>query len=200
MKYILTVIITLLTLSAFGQTRNTCPTCNGDGKTIEKCHNNCHNGAIYCTTCDYSGQRKSNCSSCYGKGYTTETVKKTCEYCNGSRYKRMEKSTPCSCRGGKRPQTTRGGSVIYIDCSRCSGTGQLTSYYNAACRYCAGSGYRGTENRQKTCYSCNGNGYKKTTCTTCDGKGCYPCRVCKGYANIKKDCRRCGGYGVIYTN
>lgn len=198
-KIILTFTILFSALSLCAQSRNTCPDCNGDGEKIERC-SDCHNGAVYCKTCDYRGTIDSNCSSCNGQGYTLETVKKTCSSCQGARYTRMQKSTPCSCRGGKRPQTTRGGNVVYIDCSRCNGTGQLISYYNAACRYCAGSGYSGTETKQNTCYNCNGAGVKKETCYTCNGKGAYVCSVCHGYANIKKPCKRCSGYGFIYTN
>ena len=69
----------------------------------------------------------------------------------------MSKETPCSCRGGKRP-VTQNGRTVYVDCSRCSGTGVLISYYNAACRYCGGRGVRGTETVYNTCHSCNGNG------------------------------------------
>lgn len=195
--YIIILLITYISSQSFAQTSHTCPTCKGRGKSIVRC-DRCHNGAIYCETCDYRGVVYSNCYTCNGRGQTSKTVRKTCAYCNGERYTRKQKESACSCRGGKRP-ITRNGRTEYITCSRCSGTGVLISYYNAACRYCGGEGYYGTENISQTCSSCSGNGTIKSTCNTCKGKGCYVCSACDGYANIEKTCTRCNGYGKIYT-
>lgn len=194
------VVSALASLNIHAQTSHTCTTCQGSGKSVERCPNNCHNGAIFCTTCDYRGSIRKSCSSCNGRGSISSTVNKRCLSCGGSRYTKMSKQTPCTCRGGKRPQTTRGGNTIYVDCSRCNGTGYLTSYYNAACRTCGGTGYSGTETTSRSCTSCGGVGSISSTCSKCGGKGCYTCSTCKGYANITATCSRCKGYGVIYTN
>ncbi len=181
------------------QVSHTCDICKGTGKEISKCSNHdCHNGAIYCKTCDFRGVINNTCNNCGGSGQIANTVKKVCNDCNGERYFRMSKQTPCSCRGGKRP-ITRYGRTEYIDCSRCNGSGYLTEYYNAACRPCAGTGYKGTEIVYNTCYSCNGKGNISETCYTCNGKGCYPCSTCGGYARISTDCSECHGSGKVYT-
>lgn len=196
--FIIAFISLILSIDTFAQSSYTCPDCDGEGKTIRKC-NECHNGAIYCTTCDYRGVVNNHCYSCSGRGVTTTTKQKVCDYCNGSRYTRMEKQTPCSCRGGKRPMT-RNGATVYVDCSRCSGVGYLTSYYNAGCRYCGARGYSGTENVNMTCSTCNGKGSTTKTCTVCDGKGAYVCSRCRGYANLTEKCTRCNGWGKIYSH
>lgn len=188
--------IFLATISQ-AQTTHECPECSGTGEKVERC-GNCHNGAIYCSTCDYRGVVYHNCYSCNGSGQISSTVNKRCDECNGVGYTRMSKEKPCSCRGGKRP-VTRNGRTVYVDCSRCSGAGYLLEYYNAGCRYCGGDGYSGTETVYNTCSSCSGNGSVKETCSTCNGKGCYVCDVCKGYANIKVTCKRCSGTGHIYV-
>lgn len=198
-RFLFALFVAFISYASFAQNSHTCPVCHGKGKKVERCDNHkCHNGAIYCETCNYRGVVHKSCYTCNGSGQTSKTVNKTCEYCNGERYKRMSKETPCSCRGGKRP-VTQNGRTVYVDCSRCSGTGVLISYYNAACRYCGGRGVRGTETVYNTCHSCNGNGKISSECSTCGGKGCYPCSRCGGYANIERTCSRCHGSGQIYT-
>lgn len=180
------------------QDKITCPSCNGSGTIVERC-TNCRNGVIPCTTCQMAGQIRERCPYCSG-GYVSKTVKKTCSYCNGSRYSRESKESPCtSCRNGKRPVTTRGGGIQYVDCSRCGGSGVIVSYYNAACRYCGGTGYSGTETQTERCTNCT-NGYVNQTCPNCNGARGTVCPKCNGYANVKTSCNRCRGYGAIYVN
>lgn len=195
-RHVCLFIFTISVIIVFGQTSYTCPDCSGRGKSVERC--SCHNGAIYCMTCDYKGVVEKQCYSCYGSGTKTTTKNKACDQCGGARYAKMEKQTPCSCRGGKRP-TTRYGTTVYVDCTRCSGKGYLISYYNAACRYCGGRGYSGTENITIQCDACSGNGKSISTCSVCEGKGCYPCSKCGGYGNLTITCRRCNGNGSIYS-
>lgn len=200
MKRIIAVFIFIVSIcSIYAQSSYTCDHCSGTGKQTTRCTNrHCHNGAIYCTICDYRGTVERRCSSCAGNGIVNKEINKTCEYCKGARYTRMSKETPCSCRGGKRPQRDRNGRTIYVNCSRCNGSGTLTSYYNAACRPCAGKGYK-SETSQVQCNSCNGMRVIKETCSRCKGKGCYPCETCGGYANITQTCERCRGGGKIYV-
>lgn len=145
-----------------------------------------------------AGITKESCIHCNG-GYISKNVKKTCPHCNGSRYTRQSKQTPCTCRNGQRPITTRGGNVQYVNCDRCNGRGYLESYYNAACRYCGGTGYSGTETRTERCGYCT-NGYITKTCPRCNGARGTVCPRCNGYANIKSSCSRCKGYGEIYVS
>ena len=198
-KVVLLFIFTTLLTTAHAQVSHTCDRCKGSGKELVRCTNSdCHNGAIYCKTCDFRGVINNTCYNCGGSGQTSNTVKKVCDNCGGNRYFKMSQQKPCSCRGGKRP-ITRHGRTEYIDCNRCHGSGYLTEYYNAACRPCGGTGYNGTETTYNTCYSCSGNGYTSTTCSTCDGKGCYPCSTCGGYAKISTNCGECLGSGKVYT-
>ncbi len=182
---------------AVAQTRHTCPSCNGEGKTVERCPNGCHNGAIYCVTCDYSGTVKERCPNCTN-GYVTKKVRNTCSNCGGQRYFRVEDRKNCSCRGGKRP-VNQNGQVIYINCNRCNGTGYLTSYHNENCSTCNGSGYNGYSETQERCSNCGGSGSISKTCPKCNGNRSYMCPRCSGYANITVKCSRCNGNGVIYT-
>lgn len=183
---------------SFSQTRHDCPDCDG-GTITERCPSSvCHNGAVYCTACDYSGKIEVTCSSCSGSGSIDKEKRKTCENCKGQRYFKKEQRKPCSCRGGKRP-ITKNGQTVYIDCDRCSGKGYLPSYYNEDCSVCSGSGYDGYETISNTCSSCSGSGKSTQTCSICSGNGGFPCPTCKGYANISKKCDRCKGNGEIYT-
>ncbi len=195
------IIFLLLSLShsAYSQSSYTCDACKGSGKKPIPCTNsNCHNGAIYCSICDFRGIVESTCTSCHGNGIINKSIKETCPDCNGTRYTRVPQETPCSCRGGKRPQRSRGGETIYIDCNRCNGTGMLISYFNAGCRPCGGRGYK-TLNVQEQCNTCNGKGTSKSTCTRCDGKGCYVCSTCSGYGSLTGTCDICKGFGRIYA-
>lgn len=199
-RIILTLIFVLSSTILSAQTSHTCPSCGGSGKRVERCSNSaCHNGAIYCTRCDYTGYTRSTCYNCSGQGYKTKEKSKVCSECRGSRYTKMEKQVSCTCRNGKVPKSTNQGT-IYVNCSRCNGRGYKIEYYNAACRYCGGSGYRGTETVREKCTSCNGSGSKKETCSKCGGKGCYVCPTCHGYANVEKTCGRCNGSGRVYTH
>ena len=199
-KFGLILLILFACSWSHAQTRHTCPQCSGKGKTVETC-SNCRRGAVYCTLCDYSGKVTSRCSSCSGRGYTTKSEKVKCDYCGGKGYEMKDVMSPCSCRGGKRPTTSRGGQTIYVDCSRCGGTGQVASgRTRAACRPCAGRGYTGYEEKRVDCYTCGGSGSITRNCSRCDGKGAYSCKMCEGYGNITRTCGRCNGNGVIYAN
>lgn len=198
-RIFITIVFLLSAFVLNAQTSHTCPSCNGKGSTIEQC-TRCRNGAIYCTYCDYSGKISTRCGSCDGNGYTMKEKRAVCSSCNGRRYTQMEKQVSCSCRGGKRPMTSRDGRTTYVDCSRCSGRGYLIEYYNAACRNCGGSGYRGTEYVKEKCSSCYGKGSIESVCSRCNGNGAYKCNVCNGYENITRTCSRCRGTGRIYTN
>jgi DnaJ-class molecular chaperone len=94
-----------------------------------------------------------------------------------------------------------GGTVTYVKCQNCNGTGQKDNYVNVACRPCGGSGYSGTETVRERCTrsGCS-SGYITGTCNTCNGRTGTVCSKCNGYANIQKDCRRCSGNGFIYVS
>ena len=207
-RYVLLLIAMFFFASAvFAQSRETCPNCNGRGTVVERC-SNCRNGAVYCTSCDYKGTIDSRCYSCSGSGSVTKTRNKKCDNCYGQRYFVQEKQEPCGqCRNGQRPVTRRvrdrygeiRETTEYVNCTSCGGSGTKTVKYNAACRYCGGTGVRGQESYTESCRSCNGRGYTSKTCSRCGGKGCYSCPQCSGYANIKNKCGRCNGNGYIYT-
>lgn len=179
----------------WAQSTVTCPDCNGTRKVTEAC-GNCHNGAVFCDYCSGRGRIDNTCSQCNGAGYVQKTRAKTCPYCNGQRYREVNQPVSCTCRGGKRP-ISQGGRVVYVDCSRCGGSGQLDHYVRVACRYCGGKGQTGTEIIQERC-SCHGGAFE-STCGHCHGRGAYMCPKCQGYASIQRTCGRCNGNGYIYV-
>jgi len=204
MKKFLLVLVTFvcfgISSSVYAQKKVPCPNNCNNGKVTERCDaRGCYNGAIPCTSCGGSGKKSERCS-CDG-GYVSKTVQKKCTNCNGARYFRENQPVPCNnCRGGQRP-VNNGGTVTYVKCQNCNGTGQKDNYVNVACRPCGASGYSGTETVRERCSrsGCS-NGYITGTCNTCNGRTGTVCTKCNGYANIQKDCRRCNGNGFIYVS
>ncbi len=193
-KYIIGALCLVFTCTLSAQSTVTCPTCDGSGKVTKRC-GHCHNGAIFCETCNYTGKIKERCYEC-DNGYIETTVKKRCTQCNHG-YVRVNRPTPCSCRGGKRPQKGPGGQTVYVTCNRCNGRGQLDNYVSERCSYCGGSGYSGTETKREK-HHCN-YGWIEKTCGECNGKRSYLCSHCQGYANVSTTCDRCRGNGRIYV-
>lgn len=179
----------------FAQKKVDCPECRGSGKVVEICRE-CHNGAIFCESCYGKGSIREVCSGCNGTGYTERIKNKICPTCYGNRTVVRQQTTNCSCRGGKRP-ISRNGQTVYVNCDRCNGTGQLTSQVRETCSTCRGTGYSGTET-ERIKHNCD-NGYLTSKCSRCNGVGSYMCKTCQGYANIRKNCPRCNGNGVIYV-
>jgi len=179
-----------------------CPDCRGRGEVVKYCPNSkCHNGAIFCETCDYSGMVNRACSSCNGSGVIAKERDKPCPTCLGKKYEEKEKQEPCThCRNGKVPSKNRHGETVWVNHDACQGTGYITTKYKAACRPCGGTGVKGTESYSVNCNSCAGTGRLKETCPKCAGKGSYVCPDCKGYGNVREKCSRCNGNGVIYTD
>lgn len=194
---VLFAICSLPIINTYAQEKVTCPRCNGSGSTVERC-TSCRNGSVPCSKCDMAGTIRERCTNCSG-GYVSRTVNKTCYTCGGRRSVPQTRQIPCTCRNGKRPTTSRGGNVIYVDCSRCSGRGYKEERYSVTCRTCGGTGYSGTETKTERCSYCT-NGYTTTTCSRCNGARGTMCTKCSGYANIKVNCSRCSGYGVIYVS
>jgi molecular chaperone DnaJ len=64
-----------------------------------------------------------------------------------------------------------------------------------------------TEQPMKTCTACNGSGTKKSTCSTCAGRGFIPtpvrpftpieCKTCDGTGEVSSTCSTCGGSGQV---
>lgn len=192
MKKIVMILVAVIGFgmsSAIAQSKVTCPKCSGSKKEVQKCPNNCHNGAIFCNSCSGSGQKKSTCSGCGGSGYTTRTVQNRCSNCNGVGY--FSKNNPTTCTGcggaGQRQGRT---------CGNCRGKGQIDNISNIACRPCGGRGTISKTKQEK--HSCN-NGYVTNNCGTCSGRGSYMCSRCQGYASIQTDCSRCRGAGYVFV-
>jgi DnaJ-class molecular chaperone len=209
------LIISLLFIGTmvYAYTQHTCGDCKGVGHIVNKC-NSCYNGAIICRTCSGAKETRVKCTGCDG-GYISKTVPKTCTNCNGAKSFRENQPITCTvCQGRKQvpstvgggrsitgrdgSQTTTQGAVTYVNCQRCSGRGQLDNYVNIACRPCGGKGTIGSETVREKHTICN-NGFITSKCNTCNGIGSLSCPQCKGFANIKTDCRRCKGLGYVYT-
>lgn len=197
-KLILLIALILLAIPADLSAQDhkvTCPQCNGRCKIVTRC-SYCHNGAVICSSCRGLGTTSTRCSNC-SNGYVNKSSRITCSSCRGAGTTKVPQSKPCTCRGGKVPSTSRGGNTIYINCSRCNGTGSLTSYVDKYCSACRGSGYTVRSERVKCSY-CN-NGVISTTCSNCKGRRAVPCTNCKGYANIEENCSRCRGLGYVFV-
>ena len=191
------LIVSVAVLSQ-AQSKVTCPSCNGTKTSIERCAH-CHNGAVLCNSCNGRGFTNDKCGSCGGRGEVSRSEKTLCRNCNGQKYFRENRPVSCTCRGGKRPMTTRGGNVTYVDCSRCGGKGVIDNYVNVACRQCGASGYAGSHTVSAPCSACNGSGSKSTSCAQCSGHGSYACTSCGGYARMRVECGTCRGEGYIYV-
>lgn len=185
-------------ISTQAQSKATCPSCGGAKTTIQQC-SHCHNGAIFCSVCSGRGAVAANCGSCGGSGMQNRSEKTQCPSCNGQRYSRENRPVSCTCRGGKRPVTSRSGGVTYVDCSRCGGKGTIDNYVNVACRQCGATGYTGSHTVSTTCGNCHGSGTISNTCTHCSGNGSYACSTCGGYARMRVDCTTCRGEGYVYV-
>lgn len=204
------VCVALLLVSATNvaaQHKFDCPDCRGEGETVKFCPNpKCHNGAIYCETCDYSGTVNKTCNSCNGSGEVPTHKKKPCPVCKGTKYVPQERQEKCTCRNGKvavknRPSKAQTSKYVWVDHADCHGTGFVTVKEQVPCPHCHGRAYMiEREATMVKCDACGGTGRLKETCSKCEGKGCYACPDCKGYGNVREKCSRCKGNGVIYTD
>lgn len=197
-RYILLVLVVASCATAGAQSKVICLSCHGERSSVERCPE-CFNGAVQCSGCAGLGTILSRCQSCSGNGVVTDTEKTVCPDCGGKRYSRENHPEPCTCRGGKRPVTTRGGSTQYVDCQRCGGKGSIDHYVNVACRRCGASGYSGTNTVSSVCRVCGGNGTVTDKCPTCRGVGSTICHKCGGYARLRVDCPTCRGEGYVYV-
>ena len=203
------VCVALLLVSATNvaaQHKFDCPDCRGEGETVKFCPNpKCHNGSIYCETCDYSGTVNKTCNSCNGSGEVPTHKKKPCPVCKGTKYVPQERQEKCTCRNGKvavknRPSKAQTSKYVWVDHADCHGTGIVTVKEQVPCPHCHGRAYMiEREATMVKCDACGGTGRLKETCSKCEGKGCYACPDCKGYGNVREKCSRCKGNGVIYT-
>lgn len=184
-----------------------CPNCGGRGEVPKSCPNpKCHNGAIFCETCDYTGIVNKTCTACSGAGEVTTHRKYPCPECKGMKYVTQEKLEKCTCRNGKvpapnRPSKAQNSETVWVNHTACNGTGYITVKVKVTCPKCNGRAYM-IEREATTvrCDSCGGSGRIKETCPECDGKRSYVCPDCKGYGNVREKCSRCNGNGVIYTD
>lgn len=184
------LFISIIQNNIYAQSKVICPVCNGNKYEVIDCPNNCHNGAIFCHSCNGLREKQEICSKCNGHGYSTITKKVSCNYCNRSGY--ILDKIPCNnsyCNNGI---STRGTG--HNKCETCKGAGYLTK--KIPCNNCNTQGYI-IETIQEKC-NCN-NGYITVKCTSCNGDGSYMCQTCKGYASIKEPCHKCKGNGYIFV-
>ena len=184
--------------SICAQSQHPCSLCHGAKRIAVDCPAHCHNGAILCPVCQGSGHERERCRICHGSGTISETEEIRCDACQGRGSFKENQPKPCTCRGGKRPVTTRGGNVTYVDCQNCGGDGLLDNWVTVTCRSCHGSGVAGTRTTRVPCDNCD-NGYNTSDCSNCRGRGSVRCDRCQGYASIMEDCPKCHGTGYQFA-